>query len=332
MRKWPSTNNLSELLRWNPSLYILTVLFLFGGVFLSTHGPTLVSQAFTNYGMLLLLAEDKKEPYATVSPGLEQARSLLQSAAEWDPTNVTVRHGLAFIYWQIGEDEHALQEWERAGYTGDDFVVFAHQLPQQLVEIRYRWYHLAEKLKADTTILWLDLGVSCQREQTRDDELCQHFLVNNNQNWLVDTDFVFNRTAWLLNRREGVAYEIGPCSNLTEKRCAVVSITDKVPEFGASWYQCGYIESGKQYRFSAWLKVIISGDGQWRPLYAQGNIDSETRGFWPGDQEGSIDWQYWERTFTAPEFDNGRACFHPIILKGQGKSWFHSATLTQINP
>src|SRR5690606_30267640 len=109
--------------------------------------------------------------------------------------------------------------------------------------------------------------------------------------------------------------------DLPGEQCLRLGIEGIVPEHGASWQQCLYLLDEGHYRFSVMLRVELIGSGEWRPLYYQGDIAGQPRGFWPSTEEGSTDWMYWEEAFALPTFDDNRVCFHPVRLEGQGQVW-----------
>jgi hypothetical protein len=112
--------------------------------------------------------------------------------------------------------------------------------------------------------------------------------------------------------------------------CAKIKTTQGDLERYPSWVQCLQLPSGHTYRFSAWLKVQTEPGMKWRPLYYQGELDGTTKGYWPGTQQGSIDWAYWEQEFILPPFEDGQVCFHPIRLESAGTAWFYDARLTLV--
>ena len=138
---------------------------------------------------------------------------------------------------------------------------------------------------------------------------------------------MFGQAAWRFNRREGVIYRIGKCPGLPGENCATLIIGDIVPPKGASWQQCVALEPGQEYVFSAWIKVDALDEVRWRPLYYQGSLEGEAWGRSRGHRSGSVDWHYEEHSFVAPDFDEHRACFHPVHLQGRGQIWFYEASL-----
>lgn len=293
-----------------------------------SRGIRSVGQFFTNAGMLLISKSGVDLPDSAGTSDLNTARSLLRSSSTDDWTAL---HGLAIVDWVEMNDSAAVAKWQQAGFTAEDLITYARNGSGE-PEHALRWYRSVAQITPDNSDLWLDVGLICQQQQEKD-ELCADFLEYNEQNWLVDPDIEFGRVAWRFNRREGVGYDIVDCPDLPDRRCARLSIGAEVPEHGASWQQCLYLPEdavGQTYRFSTWLKIETARDGEWRPLYYQGAIGNQTRGFWPSRESSSTDWEYWEQTFEIPDFDDGRVCFHPVHISTPATAWFRDVSLVRI--
>ncbi len=224
---------------------------------------------------------------------------------------------LVALCWRI--HPHA---WQHVTLTAQDYIVFGQHAADRGMALR--WYALAERLEPVNPELWLEVGQLCQYDNR--DAACARFLSFNHHNWLVDSDFAFGQAAWRFNRREGADYAITDCPNLPAKKCALVRIDTVTSPHGTGWHQCLVLEPGRRYRFSAWIKTDTAG--QWIPIYFQGSVDGSPNGHsLAGVQTGAQEWEYWERVFTAPVFDQNRACFHPVRLLDVGQAWFHSAAL-----
>lgn len=210
------------------------------------------------------------------------------------------------------------------------------------------WFQQAAVLDPDSPLGWLHLGRFCQSFLSHEVDACKLFLTHERNNWLIDSDFESEKifTLWNLSQYQFVfsgwfpyelpssttGYAISQCPGLM-KRCGMTRVTVAAPANGAGLWQCLHLVVNAQYKFSAWLRVESEQDSKWRPLYFEGNTSEGNRGHWPGGdyQQGASDWQLWEYQFTAPAFvQQGFACFSPIRLEGQGKTWFHSPRLEMI--
>ncbi len=249
--------------------------------------------------------------------------NLFEQALLWDPRLVGAKRGLGFVHWHGGEDAQALNLWREAGWEADDYVQFA-QISHEMSE-SFRWYWLAELIEPTYPELWLHVGQICQRDPLADN-ICTRFLVFNQFNWLVDPEFAFDQASWRFNRREGAEYTITTCPGALDKKCARVEIYEVTSPHGTGWLQCLTLKPGQRYRFSAWIKVET--EGEWIALYYQGGRDGDPHGIKLSEyHEGAQDWTFFDQEFVAPEFDDHRACFHPLRLLDVGSAWFHSAAL-----
>jgi len=284
------------------------------------------SNVLSNAGHLHIL-HAQVGPSAVDASALKPAETSFLRALRVTANNTAAQRGLGFVYWAQQEDTMAATEWQNAGWAGPDFIVFA-RLANTLEE-RLRLYIIAERVDPLNENLWLEVGRICQ-QQPSIDAICERFLDHVAGNWLVDPYFHGKWTAWSFNRREKMNYAITRCPDATERLCAMVEIGENASQHGASIFQCLRLVSGGTYKYSAWIKVETQG--RWLPLYHQGDIEGEPAGRWPGDQTGSQEWKLWERTFTADDFDDQRACFHPVRLVGLGRAWFYGAELTRVDP
>jgi len=271
---------------------------------------------------LIYYAKAVQAPSTQRSAELVQAETWFHQARTLQPDNVGAYRGLGFVAWHAGKDAEAFAEWQNISITAPDYIVFGQHAANR--ETALRWYALAERLEPANPKLWMEVGQLCQYKST--DAVCERFLVFNRSNWLVDAAFEFNRAAWRFNRREGAEYAITECLGLPDKKCAMVRIDTVTFPHGTGWQQCLVLEPGQRYVFSVWVKAETVG--QWIPIYFQGSVNGSPDGHTlKGTQTGNRDWTYWEQTFTAPVFDEDRACFHPARLLDVGQLWFHSATL-----
>jgi hypothetical protein len=174
-------------------------------------------------------------------------------------------------------------------------------------------------------LYWLQIGSLCQ-SRIEGEEICDRFLVRNNQNLLVNPDLYLEGFGWRFNRGEGAEHAITECPGVPGKKCAMVEIYEVTSPHGTSWLQCLTLKPGQRYRFSAWVKVET--EGEWISLYFQGDQDGDPHGIKLGGyHEDDQDWTYFGQEFVAPEFDDHRACFHPLRLLDVGNAWFHSVAL-----
>ncbi len=280
-----------------------------------------------------LLSNTGLANYVNAAQGFSAQRSVkLIQAAAWfhqaralKSSNAGAYRGLGFIAWFDGRDAEAFGEWQNISTTVHDYIVFGQHAANR--ETSLRWYTLAERLEPANPELWMEIGQLCQYKLT--DAVCERFLAFNRGNWLVDAEFAFDRAAWRFNRREGADYAITECPDLSDKKCALVEIYEVTSPHGTGWYQCLVLTPGRRYRFSAWVKTETVE--QWIPVYYQGSVGGVPDGYSLGGiQTGFQDWVYWEREFEAPEFDDHRACFHPVRLLAVGRTWFHSAALSAV--
>lgn len=256
----------------------------------------------------------------------EQMEALFQQALALHANNSSAYRGVGFVHWRHEKDLAALEDWRHLDLTAKDYIRFGARAAS--IAESLRWYGLAETLEPTNAELWLNIGQICQNNRSVG-AVCDRFLAHNEFSWLVDPKFAFGQSAWRFNRQEGASYEIVDCPNMAAKKCAMARIDAVTSPHGTSWQQCLTLEPGRQYRFSAWIKAETSEE--WRPLYFQGSMNGTPKGFSPkGANTGSLDWAYWAYDLTAPEFDNNRACFHPVRLLGLGQVWFHSPALKPI--
>lgn len=193
------------------------------------------------------------------------------------------------------------------------------------------WYQRALLLKKDNSIAIKGLGNICEKrlEQTNLD-VCAVFLANHANNWFMDDQLSFPLfNYWQpYERTEQTIYDITDCPGIPGKKCATFSMKAGVID-GVGLFQCIPVEPGKQYRFSAWLKVSTNAEGTWRPLYVQGSIGGNPVGSWYSNtyQTGTKDWFFLQYTFAAPNYDQHTACLHPIRLQSEGQAWFYNPSL-----
>ncbi|MEZ4642791.1 MAG: hypothetical protein R3E31_08660 [Chloroflexota bacterium] len=235
--------------------------------------------------------------------------------------------GLAFLYFQQNDLARAAEAWQAGGGTSAELTLkaqYANQIGE--LETALRWLHMAILIDGSEMELWHVAGKVCQKT-TESDVLCTQFLQHNQSNWLVNSDFAFIKDGWHTIQIDNATYDVEPCPEQGERLCATIEVVNEVPEYGAGWSQCVRLRPGDVYRYSVWLKTAVADNGEWRPIYYQGVLDGETRGFWPGNQKGSSDWTYWEQDFVMLSFQEQNVCFYPVRLLSTGKVWFHSATV-----
>lgn len=216
--------------------------------------------------------------------------------------------------------------WEKAGVTAEDLIAIGEEAQEAgRYEAALTWYERATRMATNPRLYWLQLGRLCQYH-VESNEICDKFLASNRHNLLVNPDFAIDGFGWHFNRREGAGYAITECPGLPDKKCAMVHIQKVTSPYGTSWAQCLTLTPEQAYRFSVWVKVETKGE--WITLYYQGDRGGDPHGIkLGGSHEGAQDWTFFEQEFVAPEFDDHRACFHPLRLLDMGSAWFHSATL-----
>lgn len=302
----------------------LNIIYLVAMFFLLLQGPNLLRLIQIETGMLILVNALVIDPINPATETINRVEYWLQRGMRGGCQGAY--RGLGFVYWYRGQDILAFDEWQNAGFSADDFIMFGKRYAYTLEALR--WYKLAEYLEPNNQYLWLQVGKTCQSYSDAGD-ICRRFVGYNSGNRLVDSAFSFDGQAWHFNRLEGGTYQIGECPDFPEKRCAILKIDNVVPERSVSWHQCMKVQPGQEYTFSAWIKVEDFGDVRWRLLYYQGAIDGKLWGRSAGNRSGEADWHYEEYSFIVPEFDENLACFHPVLLEGRGQIWFHSATLVE---
>jgi hypothetical protein len=172
---------------------------------------------------------------------------------------------------------------------------------------------------------WLAVGLACQPNPALD-PICDEYLAYNNGNLFRDPTFQFDFLGWLAGDQTRTRYTIEPCPD-QDATCLHIVAEAATSGGSAGLNQCHPIVDGNSYYFSALVKVVAPDDTSWRPLYRQARIDDKIRGFWLGEKMGSSDWQLWEHTFIASDYDENRACFHPVLLLDQGEAWMANPVL-----
>ena len=230
-----------------------------------------------------------------------------------------------------------LRELKASGVSSQELFQWGeHEVSSQSMTPSLVWYDWAVQLDPKNDMPWKKIGKQCQRfDPGLRPEICDLFWSRNSDNFIVDAEFTYPYMFEMWDPydfTDGTDYGIENCPGIPEKRCASITITDPVPEYGAGLYQCLNIQPGKTYRYGVWIEVQTNEQSQWRPLYYQGSVGSATVGKWFTNQffSGPQTWSYYEFDFVAPVFDGGLACFHPIRLQSEGRAWFHSPELKLI--
>lgn len=285
-------------------------LFLGGFIFLLC-SPILLSYGLTNWLALRNMAEWQAIPYYAPD-AVAETDLLLNWADTMYPQNRSVSHQRAVLSDQVSD-------WQKAGWQGQDFFHWGKKsLDVGNVETAVKWLSYGLQLEEDD-YGWALLGRSCQLDPFVNPLLCDAYRSRENENLFVDATFAFDSTFW----------RTGKFSECPPNKCATIELKEAG---SVSLAQCLYVEPGVTYSYQVWLKVESTDESQWRPLYHQGRMAGQNRGFWPSMQQGSTDWTLWQTTFVAEEFDNKQACFAPVNLLGAGQVWFHSAQLRKEQP
>lgn len=277
-----------------------------GGFILLLIAPILLSYGLTNWLALKNLTQWQAIPYhAPVT--VAETDLVLGWADMIYSQNRSVSHQRAILSDEVGA-------WQEAGWQGADLIQWGKKsVDVGELETAVKWLSMGLQLD-DDIYGWALVGRTCQLDPFLDPILCDAYWSRYEGNLFVDASFSFGRAFW----RSGEFAECPPY------KCATIQLQ----ETGSiSLSQCMYIEPHTTYSFSTWLKVDGAEDTEWRPLYHQGQIAKQNKGFWPSVYQGSTDWIFVQTTFIAEEFDNKRACFTPVNLLGPGQAWFHSAQL-----
>lgn len=231
-------------------------------------------------------------------------------------------------YLAAGNRPAAGRAFAAADWDAGDFAAMAEHSFQSDPARAIDWLALATTAGPGERQFTLRLGEACRNDWSQDDA-CRWFLDQNGGNHFLNPDFAAGLGGWT-EIGAPADYATVPCPENSSASCAaiVVNAVQANPPAGLS--QCFQVEPGATYRFSAWLKVTTTPDGLWRPLYFQGTIDEQPRGNWAGDEPGATEWRFLERTFVAPAFDDGQACFSPIRLLSAGQAWFHDSELIEL--
>jgi hypothetical protein len=222
-----------------------------------------------------------------------------------------------------GDREAAGRAFAAAGWDAQDLAAMAEHFFQSDRPRAIAWSALASAAGSGEPQITVRLGEACRQDWSQD-PACQSFLELNGGNRFVNADLAAGLNGWseIGAPAEFIAV---PCPSRPAETCAEISLGESQGNAASGLSQCFQVEPGVTYRFSAWLRVATAPDGLWRPLYFQGIIDGEPRGNWQGDERGSSDWQYWEREYTLPAYDDGQACFTPIRLLDGGQAWFYDS-------
>lgn len=233
-------------------------------------------------------------------------------------------------YLMAGNREAARLAFNSAGWTERDYVAMSTHFKMTNPDWAIAWLAMAVASEPTESATMISVGELCRKDWEQD-EICRAFLRQNQGNHFVNSDFgTGDLTAWQM--AESIAqYDIDYCPDKEGLTCAKIGLMNSTAQPPAGLGQCFHVHPGKTYRFSAWLKVDASSNAAWRPLYYQGTVNGEPKGSWLGDQHGPREWEYWEREFVAPKFDEYQGCFSPIRLINAGKAWFFDSQVREIS-
>ena len=217
-----------------------------------------------------------------------------------------------------------------AGWTTTEFEMMADHFDAPALTPRaLAWYALVVVDRPEDEVTWIHVAQRCHRNWAAH-PLCDEFLRRNDANHLVNADFRQDGlTGW--SAIDTPAAEVGGAS-CDEDLCARIDVHTPEASPAAGIFQCLQVVAGQTYHFSAWLKVETGADGQWRPVYVQGNRGGQADGISIGDYSGPRDWHLREVTFTAPAFDDSLACFYPIRLGHAGRAWIRDPRVRLVIP
>lgn len=302
----------------------LSVVVLLG----TLNGPQLISRIYSNNSIYHLSKQllFMQNPNSIDLTYIKAIETQLRYSTEWDSNNLTFWRVQGFLEWLQGNDNEAFNYWKYLNFQANDYIAYGTNwlIRHQNHEEALRWYKLAWILDPSNKLLWKFVGRLCQSQFKSG--ICDDFLYHNENNWIVDSTFVFDQAAWHVNQSKEITHSTGECPERPEHKCAHIT-TGKVPDLSKTWYQCLRLEPSQKYRFSSWIRVKASKNTVWRPVYYQGNINEIPKGSWIGDQYGSSEWLYWENVFIAPQFDDNWACFHPVRIGSNAEVWFYEAKL-----
>lgn len=253
------------------------------------------------------------------------------------PENPLGRFELGMAYEHQGQLDLATQEWRKAGYSAQEMLSasglgeadypFGYGQTEYLDHYRngLAWIERALALDPQDQSSRIQAARLCQVFFIEDLPLCNQVLSDQAGNWLIDPVFENTNTWFTWENSLDTKYDIIPCPDLPEQRCAHIQITGDVPAGGAGFYQCLRPESGKKYQFSSWIKTDVAEDALWCPLCFESRTDMQ-------QVDGPDDWRLWEYTFTASDSTSEVNCFFPAILQSQGQLWIRNPSLLQVPP
>lgn len=297
--------------------------------FVVTQLSTLTSLVYSNIGFTLL---NKGLANKTLQEQ-EKAQNLFAHATNYSESNQSSIRGAAIFLFHQNAINLSATKWNEIGSIGDDmWAVGIDAYQSGRPDEALRWLQLAKEINPiHQEDAWQTIGKVCQRIK-EPESVCDEAVQRNLGNLLVNSNFLYNDDGWVMRTEDASQTPILLCPEMEHQLCAHMAQTSKALPQSSSWWQCVVnLTPGQMYKFSAWIKVEADIESQWRPVYFQGKVNGEPKGFWPGAQFGSSEWHYWEQQFMMPPFDEGFACFHPIRLLGNGEAWFHSPVLSQVN-
>lgn len=268
-----------------------------------------------------------QQPGAATLPSQTQVNRLLAQA----PDNSRGRRAAGYLAVWGGEPAAAAPAFLAAGWTAAELDLMAdHYYAPDMTAQALAWYAPIVAQAPDNREAWQRIGQRCQRAWAAH-PVCDDFLRWNDGNRLVDAAFATEGASqWGIIDTAGSLVTVEPCGN--GQRCAQIAVTTDVASPPAGIFQCLQLEPGQAYRFSAWIKTEMVDEGQWLPLYVQGNRAGQPDGISFGESRGSREWHWREATFTAPAFDEGLACFSPLRLFNEGRAWLRDPQVREVQP
>jgi tetratricopeptide (TPR) repeat protein len=225
-----------------------------------------------------------------------------------------------------------VEAWKAAGVSAQNFLNRGDEKSDSILSERFIWFNRAVILDPDNEWTWNRIGMACRDIDRMKIENCQLFAARNDGNLIPNSNFQFGLLGW--GMASNPTYQVGTrteCDSSEQYTCGTINVPIITSEYTVDFNQCLTLKTGKNFKFSAWIKVNAPPDSVWRPVYIQGVVDGAPRGIWPGTQQGSMDWILWETQFLAPDYEDHLACFYPIRLNGAGEALFYRPTILEVD-
>jgi hypothetical protein len=243
--------------------------------------------------------------------------------------DLTLTTADAALYGMLAPEARMIAHRQAGGFTAEHMTIrAASELRAGEPEHALVWLERARQAGATDPAYELLVGQACQRVRA-EPPLCTAWVAAAAGNRLVDVNFLAD--AWRTSDVADVEFTAPLiCPELGDNLLCAAVTAQPVLERSAGYSQCLRLEAGARYTFSAWLQVAdLPADGRWRALYIQGNRDGQPVGVGAEFRQGARDWQFYERTFTAPAYDN-LACVYPLLFYDGGTGFIHAPSLVKL--